>query len=168
MRKKLYYLLILSKQYRLPLDISLFIWNIIQSTSAQNIIDKWYAYIKFSHMDHVERLCKLNVITSLHPLIPTWIDPTEPYITFTFEKIYKYLSFSFLNINNIEWWNRYFYLLQEGLWLREYNDGPQSYWYNRTEIALLNIFDKMNSSKNPLALRLAMNIRSRFIAALHP
>ena len=144
---KLYYFGLLTKKYNLPNDISHYIWYLVKNMCVQVIIDRWYAYIKFAHTDHIDRICKLRVIYA--PFFPNWFDPFDKYVVFAFEKLEKYLSTSMIHINNssgfyvLEWWSNYLNFLDYGLWMREHDGGPHSYLYNRVESAFIRLISRI-------------------------
>ena len=97
-------ILLISKKYSIPSDISHIIYKFFINNSAQIIINKWYSHIMIHNINLIYLISKLDVFVLYdfhnHPFF--YYDLNDKSVGIIFNICYKYFSPSLSSFN---WWS---------------------------------------------------------------
>jgi len=98
-------LMIVSKEFNLPGDLSKLIYSFIINSSAQKIIDNWYSYVNIHHINLIYLINKLPVKETYLDISDSfhyYYNLNDPKVRATFNICFKYFNHK---LSCKDWWN---------------------------------------------------------------
>lgn len=138
--KTFYYVLMVCRKYSIPGDVSKIIYEWLLHNSAQDIIDKWYSYIKIHNTNLVTLV--VNLKKHFHYCNITggffYYNITDINVYNTFKICIKYIKPS---ISSKNWWIEHIQYLLNGF---QYNPDYYGRYYNPIICPLTKLLNELN------------------------
>ena len=113
-------ILLISKNFNLPSEISEYICHYILHISAQKIINNWYNHICIHNSNLVNLVCKLDIKEAYYQnSYINYYDLNDINVLRTFTICYKMID---LNISCHAWWCNVFKTLCAGIHIHNHSD----------------------------------------------
>lgn len=136
-------ILLISKNFNLPSEISEYIYFFIFSIYTQKIINNWYKHICIHNYNLVTLISKLNIYSGYSTFGTTYYQYYDLYdsnVLTTLKVCYKFIDF---NISDYKWWYDTFNIACNGRFFRNYYKKQNVYFKSLDIIQLF--YQKMRA-----------------------
>ena len=139
--KTFWNVLMVCHKYSIPSDVSKIIYDWLLHKSSQNIIDKWYSYVKIHNTNLVTLVVNLKKNFYYSPITGGYFfyDVKDINVYTTFKICIKYIK---PIISSKNWWIEHIQYLLNGFYI--YDKTYYDYYYNPIVYPLLEFLHKLN------------------------